>query len=126
LDEVSWRSPEWVRMNGLTTENVLDYFALSPFYDRTANNQVLKMQQVTGSLIEQLRRMRGIEFVVAVAKEPELWVIRKQNRIGPDETIPLSTYFVANEIIYMAPSVYSVVSSHVLNLTKSLKDSLAT
>ena len=41
LDEIQWKSPEWIQHFGLHSSNVLDYFAESPFYDRTSNNQVL-------------------------------------------------------------------------------------
>ncbi|CAI4063636.1 mediator complex subunit MED6 SKDI_08G1010 [Saccharomyces kudriavzevii IFO 1802] len=45
LDELQWKSPEWIQVFGLRTENVLDYFAESPFFDKTSNNQVIKMQR---------------------------------------------------------------------------------
>ncbi|EHN02128.1 Med6p [Saccharomyces cerevisiae x Saccharomyces kudriavzevii VIN7] len=45
LDELQWNSPEWIQVFGLRTENVLDYFAESPFFDKTSNNQVIKMQR---------------------------------------------------------------------------------
>ncbi|KAF5094518.1 hypothetical protein D0Z03_002059 [Geotrichum reessii] len=148
LDEVQWRSPEWIQQNnGLRTDNVLEYFSYSPFYDRGSNNQILKMQSqfqqqpaaapaaaVPGAsphqshqqqLYAELRNMKGTEFVVAIAREPELWVIRKQTRLSPQETRPLSTYFVVGENIYMAPSVHSVVSSRVLSTTLALTRALA-
>ena len=45
LDELQWKSPEWIQAFGLRTDNVLDYFAESPFFDKTANNHVIKMQR---------------------------------------------------------------------------------
>ncbi|KAL3234960.1 Mediator of RNA polymerase II transcription subunit 6 [Nakaseomyces bracarensis] len=45
LDELQWKSPEWIQAFGLRTENVLDYFAESPFFEKTANNHVIKMQR---------------------------------------------------------------------------------
>lgn len=132
LDEVQWRAPEWIQMFGLRTDNVLDYFAQSPFYDRTSNNQVLKMQsqfneQLHGrpDLTRELRNMKGIEFVVVLHKEPEMWVIRKQNRLSPLEARVLSTYFVVGENIYMAPTIYSIISSRLLTIAHSLNEALS-
>lgn len=45
LDELQWKSPEWIQVFGLRTENVLDYFSESPFFDKTSNNQIIKMQR---------------------------------------------------------------------------------
>lgn len=45
LDELQWKSPEWIQAFGLRTDNVLDYFAESPFFEKTANNHVIKMQR---------------------------------------------------------------------------------
>ncbi|KAK9454751.1 MED6 mediator subfamily complex component-domain-containing protein [Dipodascopsis uninucleata] len=132
LDELQWRAPEWIQMFGLRTDNVLEYFAQSPFYDRSSNNQVLKMQsQFNGPMMQQqdisqaLSTMRGVEFVIAMSNPASaLWIIRKQNRLSSTEVIPLSTYFVINENIYMAPSVYSIVSSRMLSTIKSLRSAL--
>lgn len=131
LDEVQWRAPEWIQMNGLRTDNVLEYFAQSPFYDRSSNNQVLKMQsqfnvglQGRQDLYKELQNMKGIEFVVALERAPTLWVIRKQNRLGPHDVRQIATYFVVNENIFMAPSIFDVINSRLLSITHSLTKSL--
>lgn len=36
---LSWRDDMWLAAFGLHHGNVLDYFALSPFYDRNCNNE---------------------------------------------------------------------------------------
>jgi mediator of RNA polymerase II transcription subunit 6 len=132
LDEVQWRAPEWIQMFGLRTDNVLEYFSQSPFYDRSSNNQVLKMQSQFNEnlhgrldLFKELQHMKGIEFVVGLEREPDMWIIRKQNRLSPTEVRLLATYFVVNENIFMAPSIYSVVSSRLLSTTLALSKSLA-
>lgn len=45
LDELQWKSPEWIQSFGLRTDNVMDYFAESPYFDKTSNNYVIKMQR---------------------------------------------------------------------------------
>lgn len=124
LDEVQWRAPEWIRAYGLRTDNVLDYFALSPFYDRSSNNQVLRMQsafneqlQTRTDLQNELVKMKGIEFVLAIANEPDLWVIRKQERSSPSDAKILATYYVVGDNIYQAPTTYSVLSSRIFAIS---------
>lgn len=53
LDELQWKSPEWIQTFGLRTDNVLDYFAESPFFDKTSNNHVIKMQRQFSSTLQQ-------------------------------------------------------------------------
>ena len=96
LDEIQWKSPEFIQERGLNTNNVLEYFSLSPFYDRTSNNQVLMMQfqyqqiQIPPGVSfhqyfqSRLSEMTGIEFVIAYTKEPDFWIIRKQNDRTPE------------------------------------------
>ncbi|KTW26705.1 hypothetical protein T552_02711 [Pneumocystis carinii B80] len=121
--------PEWITAYGrLCTDNVLDYFSQSPFYDRHSNNEVLKMQtqfNTLGDLHGHLKKMRGIEFVISTEKEPDIWVIYKQHRSSEHNASVLAVYFVANESIYMAPSIHSVISSRMLNIILSLRQALA-
>ncbi|GJJ09467.1 hypothetical protein Clacol_003690 [Clathrus columnatus] len=74
----------------LTAQNVLDYFAISMFYDKQSNNQVLRMQtEFTGMPVEneaeELRRFTGIEFAVVHEQAPNFFVIQKRERLSPDE-----------------------------------------
>lgn len=134
LDEIQWRSPPEFEM-GIHSNSVLFYFAQSPFYDRTSNNEVLFQQGLnnpnmtpylaTRELFEgRIKTMSGLEFIVA--QEPAetgpgagtgVWVINKQTRRkrqGEDEIIVHGTYFVNGENIYMAPSMGDVISSRLV------------
>ncbi|ODV62329.1 mediator complex subunit MED6 [Ascoidea rubescens DSM 1968] len=130
LDELQWRNPEWIQMFGINTDNVLDYFSQSPFYDRTSNNQVLKMQAqfsenfYNRNLLSELKKMTGTEFIVAHVKEPDFWIIRKQNRLSINETVPIADYFIIGVNIYMAPTIHSIVQSRLLNTCLALRNSL--
>jgi mediator of RNA polymerase II transcription subunit 6 len=120
---------------GIHSNSVLFYFAQSPFYDRTSNNEVLFQQGLnnpnmtpylaTRELFEgRIKTMSGLEFIVA--QEPAetgpgagtgVWVINKQTRRkrqGEDEIIVHGTYFVNGENIYMAPSMGDVISSRLV------------
>lgn len=39
LAHTSWRDDLWLQAYGLNQITVLDYFSLSPFYDRTCSNE---------------------------------------------------------------------------------------
>lgn len=135
LDELQWKSPEWVNAFGLRTDNVLEYFSQSPFFDRTSNNQVLKMQnqfidanyanRPYTMLLEDLKRMRGLEFVISMVREPDFWVIRKETRSSETEVSPIADYYIIGASVYMAPAIYPVLSSRLLSTSLSLRKGIS-
>ncbi|SCU87054.1 LAMI_0D04544g1_1 [Lachancea mirantina] len=156
LDELQWKSPEWIQSFGLRTDNVLDYFSQSPFFDRTSNNQVAKMQQqfaqprapsqapsisefdnesphrkailstylVHAMWEQELRKLKGIEYVLAYVREPDFWIIRKQNRQSPTHVETLQDYFIIGANVYQSPAVAKIVQSRLsatnFHLTRAL------
>ncbi|EGV63777.1 Mediator of RNA polymerase II transcription subunit 6 [Yamadazyma tenuis] len=138
LDEIQWKNPEWINQFGLNTGNVLDYFSESPFYDRTSNNQVFKMQfqfqppppnlntplEYTKYFESKLSDMVGIEFVIAYIREPDFWIIRKQNRFSRDNVQILQSYYIIGANIYQSPKLYRLISSRLLNSTYSIKTAI--
>ncbi|KAE8446631.1 hypothetical protein EG329_011824 [Mollisiaceae sp. DMI_Dod_QoI] len=143
LDEIQWRSPEAAQsMMGIHENSVLHYFAMSPFFDPTSNNNIISTQaQFNPSLMSvvstriafeaHLRTMSGVEFMIS--EQPAemtpgagtgVWVIRKQTRRKrqpeEDEITVHSTYFVVGENIYMAPAVADVLGSRMLSIMSSL------
>ena len=83
---VSWCDSAWIPV--LSQANVMDYFTerTNPFYDRTCNNEVLKMQKL-GVLDAQLTSMQGTEYCLLHVQEPILYVIRKQLRHSPTQVL---------------------------------------
>lgn len=134
LDEIQWKSPEWIQQFGLHTGNVLDYFTESPFFDRTSNNQVLRMQfqfQVIPPNVNpvkhfqnKLTEMVGIEFVIAFVREPDFWIIRKQRRLSPQQTVPQQDYYIIGANVYQAPKTYDILSLRLLASVLSIKKSV--
>ncbi|POW21030.1 hypothetical protein PSHT_02935 [Puccinia striiformis] len=122
LCHVQWRSLAWILEHGpLNESNAIDYFALSPFYDRKSTNQVLRMQSMfsgqpkmdPASEQEALRRFVGIEYALVLSRpEPDreggLFVIEKRDRKSYDES----------------PSLYSTLSARVLTSLSALKELL--
>lgn len=129
LDEIQWKSPEWIQQFGLHTGNVLDYFTELPFFDRTSNNQVLKMQfqfqpVPNYNLQNKLSEMVGVEFIIAFIKEPNFWIIRKQQRINPSTVIPKQDYYIIGANIYQSPRIHDILSSRLLASVLSMKNSI--
>ncbi|RGB34172.1 MED6 mediator sub complex component-domain-containing protein [Rhizophagus diaphanus] len=119
LTTITWRSVEWIqsRPEGLNSNNVLDYFAESPFWDNQCNNAILKMQTQYNDLKDlnvDLRKMKGIEFQIVHEKAPVLWVIRKQNRLSEWSVSPIATFYILNNNIYQAPDLYSIIGTRIL------------
>lgn len=134
LDEIQWKSPEWIQQFGLHSGNVLDYFAELPFYDRTSSNQVLRMQfqfqQIPPNIHPQkymqlkLSEMVGIEFVVAYVREPDFWIIRKQRRLDPNTTRTEQDYYIIGANVYQAPKIYDILSARLLSSVLLMRKSI--
>ncbi|BFZ55093.1 Mediator of RNA polymerase II transcription subunit 6 [Savitreella phatthalungensis] len=126
LRHIVWRAPEIIKAFGqLRTDNVLEYFSFSPFYDRRSNNSALKMQsqfQNFGDATLALTRMRGLEFAVASEQPPDLWIISKRYRESPSEVRPIASYIVLNANIYLAPDTANILSTRLLNINHALAD----
>ncbi|KAK3403518.1 mediator of RNA polymerase II transcription subunit 6 [Sordaria brevicollis] len=105
LDEIQWHTPPQFEA-GIHSNSILYYFAQSPFYDKTSNNEVVFQQGLNNQAMFQylatrelfesrLREMSGLEFIVA--QEPAetgpgmgtgVWVINKQTRRKRPPTNP--------------------------------------
>ncbi|KAJ0403793.1 hypothetical protein ATCC90586_003785 [Pythium insidiosum] len=96
----------------LNAQTVLHYFALSPFYDRSCNNERLKMQRLG---LDQLKNMRGIEYELLpnLAKQlpQQLFLVQKQRRLGRTQVTPLAIYYVLDGTIYQAPNIHAMLTS---------------
>ncbi|XP_065062251.1 mediator of RNA polymerase II transcription subunit 6-like isoform X2 [Rhopilema esculentum] len=115
---ISWHDSAWIpRLNG---ENVLEYFCqrTNPFYDRTCNNEVVKMQRLDPA---QLHLMTGVEYELIHGQDPILYIIRKQYRHSSDQVTFLSLYYILAGIVYQAPDLGSVLNSRLLSTVHNLE-----
>ncbi|KAI8424994.1 hypothetical protein MSG28_006888 [Choristoneura fumiferana] len=105
---LSWHDSAWIPM--LSPANIMDYFSerSNPFFDRTCNNEVVKMQRLS---MDQLQSMTGLEYMLLHVQDPILYVIRKQHRHSPNHVIPLADYYIIAGIVYQAPDLASVLNS---------------
>lgn len=115
---LSWHDSSWLPF--LNPTNVLDYFfdKSNSFYDRSCNNEIIKMQRQS---MDHLKNMVGTEYILLHVKEPILYVVRKQHRHSPEETTPLADYYIIAGRVYQAPDLASVFNSRIINTVNHLQ-----
>ncbi|KAL3528665.1 hypothetical protein ACH5RR_007987 [Cinchona calisaya] len=100
---MEFKNQQWLNENPLDKNSVFEYFALSPFYDSTCNNERLISDLLSDDPfdISQLSTRTGMEYVLDEARESiNYFVIIKQMRDGPKEVTPMRTYVVLDGIIH--------------------------
>ncbi|XP_057550096.1 mediator of RNA polymerase II transcription subunit 6 isoform X1 [Amaranthus tricolor] len=110
---ISFRDQLWLNTYPLDRNLVFDYFALSPFYDRTCNNEQLRMNSIHPLDLSHLSKMTGLEYLLNEVIEPNLFVIRKQKRDSPEKVTPMLTYYVLDGSIYQAPQLCNVFNARI-------------
>ncbi|CAG8525822.1 10043_t:CDS:10 [Ambispora gerdemannii] len=131
LEHTEFRFPEWIMAQNppyLTCENVLEYFAQSPFWDPHSANANLKMQSQFNKLLrnksteELLKKITGLQFMVhpEKSKPPNLFIIQKIDRKNKDDFAILQTYYCINARIYLAPSFYNVMANRTMTSMKHI------
>ncbi|XP_073141256.1 mediator of RNA polymerase II transcription subunit 6 [Henckelia pumila] len=110
---ICFRDQLWLNTYPIDRNIVFDYFALSPFYDYSCNNEQLRLRSIHPLDISQLSKMTGTEYMLSEVLEPNLFVIRKQKRDGPEKVTPMLTYYILDGSIYQAPQLCNVFASRV-------------
>ncbi|XP_065094496.1 mediator of RNA polymerase II transcription subunit 6-like [Ochlerotatus camptorhynchus] len=115
---ISWHDSNWIPI--LNPANVMDYFSekSNPFYDRTCNNEIVRMQRQS---LDLLNNMTGVEYILLHVQDPILYVIRKQHRHTPSEATPLADYYIIAGTVYQAPDLASVFNSRILSTVHHLQ-----
>lgn len=120
----------YMQMFPLTEATVLDYFALSQFYDRTCTNEQLRMQTrftttaAGGQAIVRLEDMVGIEYVVHKVLPPHLFIIHKRLRHSEADVDVLASYYILDGTIYQAPSLLSLLKCRVTSSLAYLNEAI--
>ncbi|XP_062536424.1 mediator of RNA polymerase II transcription subunit 6 [Armigeres subalbatus] len=117
---ISWHDSNWIPL--LNPANIMEYFSekSNPFYDRTCNNEIVRMQRQS---LELLGNMTGVEYILLHVQDPILYVIRKQHRHTPTEATPLADYYIIAGTVYQAPDLASVFNSRILSTVHHLQSS---
>ncbi|KAJ3072425.1 Mediator of RNA polymerase II transcription subunit 6, partial [Quaeritorhiza haematococci] len=118
LTHVSFKDTNFLQMFGLWEHNVLDYFALSQFYDKSSLNEQIKMQarfnELQANMLDR-RRMVGLEYDLwYFTYQPSLFVIRKKYRSSPTKVDLIGIYYIIEGTIYQAPDLYTLLSNRIL------------
>ncbi|XP_053685247.1 mediator of RNA polymerase II transcription subunit 6-like [Sabethes cyaneus] len=115
---ISWHDSNWIPI--LNPTNVMDYFSekSNPFYDRTCNNEIVRMQRQS---LDVLNNMTGVEYILLHVQDPILYVIRKQHRHNSNEATPLADYYIIAGTVYQAPDLSSVFNSRILSTVHHLQ-----
>ncbi|CAH2053126.1 unnamed protein product [Thlaspi arvense] len=64
---ISFRDQLWINSYPLDRNYVFDYFALSPFYDITCNNEMLRRRSIHPLDRSHLSKMTGLEYVIRMS-----------------------------------------------------------
>ncbi|RVX17163.1 Mediator of RNA polymerase II transcription subunit 6 [Vitis vinifera] len=110
---ICFRDQLWLNSYPLDRNLVFDYFALSPFYDWTCNNEQLRLRSIHPLDTSHLSKMTGTEYMLNEVMEPHLFVIRKQKRDGPEKVTPMLTYYILDGSIYQAPQLCNVFTARI-------------
>lgn len=110
-DTICFKDVIWLQTHQLGQSTVLDYFSTSPFYEKSCNNEILKMQQrpVTESTLSTLT---GIEYLVSESSiNSSCYIIYHQLRKSPTNTQLLQVYYVLDGVIYPCSTLHDLVVS---------------
>lgn len=119
LSEACFLDDNWIRAFGLSVHNVLDYFACSPFYDSSCNNEILRAQNLG---LEMLADMPGVEYrLLHTGHEPVLFVVVKQERASKTVVRRQALYYILDKVIYQAPTLQRLIASRLTKSTNHLQ-----
>ncbi|GBG34763.1 Mediator of RNA polymerase II transcription subunit 6 [Hondaea fermentalgiana] len=92
----------------VSVENALEYFARSPFYDPSCNNERLRARNLDA---DALVFMKGVEFSLYESSFDHLFIILKQRRFSSTMVQRLAAYYILDNRIYEAPALRSLLAS---------------
>ena len=109
----------WLKTFGLRSDNALEYFYTSPFFDSTSNNQTIRTQGVS---LMHLIEMQGLEYALdtELLGDPSLFVIKKQLRKDRNSATLLDVYYCLDGVIYQSPILLDLLRSRFAKISYSL------
>ena len=119
MSQSSFRDDVWLQYYPLNSVTVLDYLSYSAFYDRTCNNELIRMQRQNPL---KMKEMSGLEYEVIVPapkyyddpfgqkclvqQTSNLFVIQKQFRHSVDQVSSIAVYYCLYGSIYQGLAKY--------------------
>jgi len=100
LEETCWRDEAWLRAFPLTALTVMDYFALSPFYQGV-----------------------GCEHCLSEAQEPHLFVVERRaaQRGEGGRGAVQAVFYVMDSVVFQAPTVQAVLEGRLARCVHHLR-----
>ncbi|KAI8819841.1 MED6 mediator sub complex component-domain-containing protein [Fimicolochytrium jonesii] len=133
LTHISWKDTAFIQTYGLNKDNVMAYFSLSPFFDKSSIKEQISMQTRfnqldAGQSTQPERTITGLDYELLDANDtlPTLFTIVKGDRKSPTRVNRLAVYYVIDGTIYQAPDLYSLLSNRVLNSLHQVQDAFTT
>lgn len=112
--------PCWLNFFPLTLATVPEYFYLSSFYDKAANNEKTRED------LSRLKTMKGLEYIFEQPNpQVPIFHIRKQYRHNEKKTTDIALYYVHLGRIYQAPALSAVLQTRLHNISTNLQSSLS-
>jgi len=134
MTSTSWEDRRWWS-GALHRGSALEYFAGSPFYERTCLNEHLRMQKTLTpeAVQDKLRKLPGIVYQLDEARTEEvapdgdepahtLYVIRKLKRDQQGKETLLRYYYILDGLVYEAPTMAAVVRARLLKMAWHLHE----
>lgn len=108
-------NPNFLAGSPLTSENIIEYFSLSQFYDKGCVNEILKMQSQFANIdiSHRLTTTVGVHYVLLQSYD-NLYIIAKREFDGSRVTI-LKLYYCIHGYIYTAPSTKSLSECRIID-----------
>jgi len=108
----------------LTQENIIGYFSLSPFYDKSSLNEILKMQSQFANIevTHKLTSLQGFYYILEHSSA-DLFIIARKLNSGQKTTIQ-RMYYCIHGYIYCAPTVKAISDSRSVDSLLYLNEAL--
>jgi mediator of RNA polymerase II transcription subunit 6 len=109
-EDLYFVDPNFLNTGVLDSSSAMEYFSGSPFYDKSCNNEILKMQTQFRALDlkSKLSQMVGVFYeLVHSNSEQTLFIIRKAYNHG-DRSDTLAIYYIIHGHVYPAPTNHSL------------------
>ena len=121
----------WLNVTGglSSARRVLEYFYSSPFYDKTSDNEALRLQGVMNVEFDYLLGLRGIQYICdEMIKNPYdsntfIYVVKKIRRNSAKNYDVLDIYYCLEGEIYKVPDFYGLIKTRYQATAHEIKNS---
>ena len=114
----------FITQKPLTPQNIIEYFSISQFYDRTCLNEILKMQSQFANIdiSNKITEIVGIYYILEFSTEGIFIIAKKEN--SGNKTIILKVYYCIFGYIYCSPTIKSISDSRFIDCLMFLNTAL--